>query len=507
MRIVIRADAGPAIGTGHVMRMMALGQALVQMDAEVSLLSGTLPVGLVQRLESVGIEYVRLKNSESGIGDADETSKFARTARADWVVLDGYRLDAKYQGRLAVDEAQIMMMDDGDLADASLVDMIVNQNAYANCDSQGGIAKRLNGCRYTLLRSEFLSAEACEPKVIRQQARRILLTFGGCDIGNWTRRTLEALGGCGSDRLIVDVVLGAGYRELESLLNVKRSLPFSVRVHRNVDRMVDLMHRVDLAITAGGSTCYELARCGIPAIAIPVANNQMPVVDALARRGVVVAFDPGQPDGHEALRLTVSKLVKDQGLRSRMSRNGTELVDGHGALRIARLMATSGVELRDAVLSDGPQLLDWRNDPEVRSVSFSTEAVSYSNHMAWLERKLEDANSRILIAEDRNGVPVGQIRLDFQSNQQAIISVSVDHTRRARGLGKVLIEQACELVFDEYPALQSVLAQIKPGNVASERAFRNVGFSQIEPAMIGKKLAFQFVLQRDAIEVARRSVA
>ena len=329
------------------------------------------------------------------------------------------------------------------------------------------------------------------------------MTFGGSDEQNWTATTLKAIATAGNERTIVDAVVGAGYASIESLMHLKRELPYNLRIHRNVDRMVDLMQRCDMAITAAGSTCYELARCGVPSLAIAVAENQVPVVRELVRLDVTKRYQREQSEIH--LAKAIRQLMRDAQTRERLSQNGRKLVDGHGALRIARRLANSGVRLRPVEMSDAAQLLTWRNDPEVRSVSFQSNQVSMESHQVWLERKLADPSCRLWIAEDRNGQSVGQVRLDFEFSDEATISISVDHTRRAQGLGRVLIEKACRCAFSENLELNSIVARIKPGNVASERAFQSVGFQQIAPAMIGKKLAYQYVLGRGADSASRRA--
>ncbi|QEG23498.1 UDP-2,4-diacetamido-2,4,6-trideoxy-beta-L-altropyranose hydrolase [Mariniblastus fucicola] len=507
MNVVIRADAGPAIGTGHVMRMMALGEACCKLGAGVTMLCGQIPAGLVQRLIRCGIDVHQLKSPTCDQNDAAETMAFARQQSADWIVLDGYGFCSQYQHAMSKSEAVLMMMDDGEIADRNSVDVVLNQNAYAAAEL--GDKGMLAGCEFTLLRSEFLSASASEPKSIRQTARRILVTLGGCDDANWTMRVLKAMSFGGSQKLIVDVVVGAGYRHFQSLMDLKKVLPFTIRIHRNVDRMVDVMRRVDFAITAGGSTCYELARCGVPSLAIPVADNQIPIVEALEKYGTLTAFDPDGEDQECSSRLT--RMIRDLSLdavtRDRMSQAGRTLVDGKGAFRIARQMANWGLKLREAEMSDAEVLLAWRNDPEVRSVSFNSDRMSLETFRIWLQKKMENQQTRRWIAETRNGLPIGQVCLEFENPQQAVIELTLDHTRRGKGLGRTIIERACKLGFEENPLMDSVVARICPGNVASERAFRSVGFVQTQPTMINKKLAFQFVLWRDAANRQRRAVA
>ena len=507
MNVVIRADAGPAVGTGHVMRMMALGEACCKLGAGVTMLCGAIPSGLVQRLIGCGIDVVRLSETNCDAADARETLVTAAQLEANWIVLDGYGFDRQYQQVIANSDAMLMMMDEGTVADPQIVDVILNQNVYAS--SAPGNANFLGGCDYTLLRSEFLSAAASEPKVIRQFARRLLVTFGGCDDQNWTARALKSLSFGGADKLIVDLVVGAGYQHLDSLLELKRELPYSIRIHRNVDRMVDVMQKVDFAITAGGSTCYELARCGVPALAIPIADNQIPIVEALAELGTLEAFDPVDDDEQCIDQLTevTRSLLRDPDVRNRMSQKGRQLVDGKGAFRIARKMANWGLGFRDACLDDAGLLLGWRNDPEVRSVSFDSTLMTPETFHISLERLLESRTNRLWIAESRSGQPIGKVHFDFANPQQAAIELTLDHTRRGKGLGRAIIEKACNLAFEENPLVDSVVARICPGDVASERAFRSVGFVQTQPTMVGKKIAFQFVLWRDKGSMGKRSVA
>ena len=507
MNVVIRADAGPTVGTGHVMRMMALGEACCKLGASVTMLCGDIPTGLVQRLVDCGIDVHHLTCSRCDKSDAREALDTALQLNADWIVLDGYGFDRHYQQFISDSNAMLLMMDEDSVADPEFVDVILNQNVYATETSSE--SNFLAGCQYTLLRSEFLSQAASEHKTIRQFARRIMVTLGGCDADNWTARVLRTLRFSGSDKLIVDVVLGAGYRHLEELLELKRALPCSIRIHRNVDRMVDVMQRVDFAITAGGSTCYELARCGVPALAIPTADNQLPIVKAHAQHGTLAAFDP---IGNEAecvgqLEKQIKSLIRDPQRRASMSQAGRKLVDGKGAFRIARKMANWNLSFRQASLEDAELLLSWRNDPEVRSVSFNSDVMSPDTFGVWLQRLLDDQNRQLWIAESRNGQPIGKVEFDFQNPQQAVIELTLDHTRRGKGLGRAIIEKACKVAFDENPLMDSVVAQISPGNVASERAFRSVGFVQTQPTMVGKKLAFQFVLWRDNRLQTKKSVA
>jgi len=300
-----------------------------------------------------------------------------------------------------------MVIDDYQHANHENADLIVNQNAYADpaCYRITSQARTLTGPSFALLRNEFTAnsielsnlANTGQPqasKHIVKQARRILVTFGGEDADNWTLKSLEALSGLNRKQLIVDCVVGACYQHGSELEIFKKTANMSLRVHRNLDHMAALMHRVDVAISAGGSTCYELARCGVPTIVASIADNQIPVALALSKRGVMISIDEigtGEAnrnnDPMKRLSKTIRRLLNDYETRKTMSELGTELVDGNGGHRIATQMASMLFSFREARNGDAVLLWQWRNDPEVRSVSFAQDVIPLESHRSWLTKR------------------------------------------------------------------------------------------------------------------------
>ena len=523
MKLLVRAHAGPSVGTGHVMRTLALGQAWKRLGGSVAFVGGELPIGLIAKIQAENFNYYRLNNSSCDRFDAIETAGIAADLEADWIVLDGYQFDDDYQFALSPAGSRLIVIDDYQHASHKNADIILNQNAYADPEKyqQSGSAKILTGPSFALLRNEFNTMEfdpswADESgrrgserlpessKHIVKQARRILVTFGGEDANNWTLKTLQVLSNLNRKQLIVDCVIGACYGHHGELEVFKKTANMSLRIHRNVDRMSALMHRVDMAISAGGSTCYELARCGVPTVVVSIADNQVPVAMTMSKLGVMISLDEfstgvkrANTDPTKRLAKTIRKLLNDHETRKTMSELGTDLVDGKGGYRIASQMASMLCTFRDAQQEDARLLWQWRNDPEVRSVSFSQDVIPLESHCSWLAKRLDDSDTKIWIAEDHSHRPVGQIRFDAHDDGEAgIISIVLDQSVRGRGLGQHLIEKACQAFFDSSSS-QEIIAQIKPGNAASERSFRRAGFVAIEPVIIDGKIANQFVLRRD----------
>lgn len=125
----------------------------------------------------------------------------------------------------------------------------------------------------------------------------------------------------------------------------------------------------------------------------------------------------------------------------------------------------AGVTLRAATFDDAALLHQWTNDPETRRQSFSTEPVPWDTHLAWVKRVLDDPERSLYIAED--GGPVGMVRLDRE-----VISLSVAPERRGQGYAVALIAAA--------RAEGGSIAEVKPTNDRSIRAFRSAGFAEIQ---------------------------
>lgn len=133
------------------------------------------------------------------------------------------------------------------------------------------------------------------------------------------------------------------------------------------------------------------------------------------------------------------------------------------------------VSLRPATADDAARLLEWRNDPVVRELSFDTAEIDLDTHVAWLGRKLASATTRIFIVEV-DAEPVGQVRLEAEDDQ-AEVHIGLASTARGRGIGREALRLALQAA-DELGAA-SVLARVKPDNQASLHAFAAAGFREV----------------------------
>ncbi len=132
--------------------------------------------------------------------------------------------------------------------------------------------------------------------------------------------------------------------------------------------------------------------------------------------------------------------------------------------------------LREAAIDDAKLIFDWRNDPLVREVSFSSDEITWESHLNWFKRTLENPLRKIFIGlYQKNSEPFGQVRFDSKDNE-AEISIVIAPDHRGKGLGLFLINEGVLKISGLNTNLQKIIAYIKPTNIASKNVFKKAGF-------------------------------
>ncbi len=498
-RLQVRADASAAVGTGHVMRMLALAQAARRTSGRPAVFfCEELPPALRARLEAEGCEVRMLPSVASPEGDARATLAELEAMGGEAVlVADGYRFGPGFQTALRAGGVRLMVMDDNGENGAYECDWILNQNIHATeafYRRRPAGARVLLGPRFALLREEFLRAGPAS-REIPAQARRVLVTMGGADPGNMTGAILTGLAKLGPVDGELCVVLGGGNSRGEEIERAARVLPWAtVRVARNVIDMAPVLAQADLAVTAGGSTCWEMCLLGLPMLVISIAENQRMLAQGLGAAGAAcVAGYAGEfdPDG---LGESVADLMADEARRRSLSSAARRLVDGRGCERVLSALRGEDVFLRPATMDDAERLWEWANDPAVRAVSFHPDPIPWKTHCAWLRRKLEDGRVLLLIAETDAG-PAGMVRFEREEDGNAVVSVIVAASARGRGWGSKIIAAGTRR-FADTSGCTLVRAYIKPGNRASVSVFERAGYGPAEDVRMAGAPALQRVWRR-----------
>jgi len=487
MNLLFRADASIPIGTGHVMRCLALAQAWRDAGGHALFAMAQTTLAIQARLESEDCEEFSVRAEAGSSADASQTIALAREHQADWIVVDGYQFDADYQRALKAAECKILFVDDYGHAAQYSADLVLNQNVSASAEtysSRESQTRLLLGPRYCLLRREF-SAWREWKREIPLLCRRVLVMMGGSDPENLTARAIEALTLARVEGLEATVVIGGSNPHAEMLQRRVAEARVKITVLQDVSNPADLMAAADVAISAAGSTCWELCLLGLPALLIDVADNQTALAAELERRGCAIHVGDKNVSP-EKIAESLKRLVDSLELRQSLAASSRQLVDGNGARRVvSALRGVPGLRLRPVRPEDSRLLWEWANDAEVRAASFSSAAIPWERHVGWFAEKLRasaipsEKGSVIFIGEDELGTPLGQIRFDamMEVDGNWELDVSVASAARGRGLGSALIERGVQEFLRNHQGAR-VHAFVKPQNAASVKAFEDAGFTR-----------------------------
>lgn len=337
--LLIRVDANPRIGTGHIMRCLALGEAWQDCGGRVIVVQATASPLLEKRLTLEKMDVLHINSELGSVNDADETVRIAYEKKASWIVVDGYHFGAEYQKIIKDSGFFLLFIDDYGQSDHYYADIVVNQNIYAEMSLYKKFepyTRFLLGTKYVLLRKEFL-AWTEHKRDIPDVARKVLITFGGSDTNKITLKVIEALKKIEIDGLEVIAVVGGSNPNYKTIRRSVKECPgFSVR--KNVNNMPELMAWADVAISAGGSTCWELAFMGLPSILCPVAENQKLIAKGLYNINAAQGFTDCILPSTKEISVFINSVLKMEELRSEQSRTQKKIVDGAGAKRVVSIM-------------------------------------------------------------------------------------------------------------------------------------------------------------------------
>jgi UDP-2,4-diacetamido-2,4,6-trideoxy-beta-L-altropyranose hydrolase len=485
--LLLRADAGADLGAGHAMRCLSLAQAWQDAGGRAVLAAAELPERLAARFRREAIDVVALPARDDA-GDGAATAALARRHAAAWVVTDGHRFGPEHHAPIKAAGLPLLAIDDEGDHPAWLADVVLNQNLHATPALYGNApagTRRLLGPRWALLRRDFAKQRDRGPTVAG--TRRVLATLGGGDPGPAGRLVGEALALVRA----ADVTVVVGPADPRP----PAALPSSARVERDPADMAALMADADVVVAGGGTTCWELACLGAPAVVVTLADNQVPVARALAAAGAVVNLGDATACSAAALATAVNRLLDDPATRAAMAAAGRALVDGAGAGRVVMLLRGERLGLRRIEAGDARQLWEWANDPDVRRASFSPAPIPWDDHVRWLAARLTDPRWMGWMATDAAGISIGQLRFEVDG-ADATLSVSLDRAARGRGLGRVLIDRGCRDLL-QTTVVERVHAWVKPDNAASAAAFAAAGFVETDGAEAHDPPARHFVRRRE----------
>jgi UDP-2,4-diacetamido-2,4,6-trideoxy-beta-L-altropyranose hydrolase len=336
MRVAFRVDASVQIGTGHAARCAALARALTARGHEALCVArhwaGAEDIPLTRLPPGTTAPDADGPAHAAWLGcaqaeDAAHTIEALAGQKVDWLIVDHYALDARWERAVAPHAGRIMAIDD--LADRPhACALLLDQNLGRGAGDYRGLvppgAALLIGPHFALLRPEFAAAR---PRALARRDGRlghILVTMGGVDAGGVTGAVLDAIGPLG---LAVTVVMGGGAPHLGAVR--AQAEQWGARLVVDAPDMAALMAAADLAIGASGSTAWERCCLALPTLALVIADNQREAAAALAAGGAAEVVD-----APAALPARLAHYQDNPAALAAMAAAAGAVTDGRGLSRV-----------------------------------------------------------------------------------------------------------------------------------------------------------------------------
>jgi UDP-2,4-diacetamido-2,4,6-trideoxy-beta-L-altropyranose hydrolase len=400
--------------------------------------------------------------------DAQATVKALDGQPWDWIIVDHYALDERWERTVRANCKKLMVIDD--LADRQHdCDVLLDQNFYSDMQSRynGKVpvqCQLLLGPRYALLREEFRTLRE-QINVRAGDVKKILVFFGGVDADNHTNLAIQALAELNVTQS-VDIVIGAQHPNREQIKQACIANGFIC--HIQTTRIAELMADADLAIGGGGTATWERCCLGLPTISFCLAENQRKLIGDAALAGLLYA-PISRRNLVEVIRDHVNSLLENPALIKLISNTAMKFVDGKGSLRIISALGINPIEIKQAGKDDSINIYEWRNNKKIRDVSINSGAISWEEHQRWFDAVLTDKNRELIIGTAENK-PVGVVRFDIE-NDVAEVSIYLVPEAGYAGQGRNLLLSAERWLNANRPEIKRIRASVLAENDASKNLF------------------------------------
>ena len=348
--ILIRADGNAKIGAGHLMRCLTIADELRKLVDSREILFICADPQCAELAQKRGYDVFILWSDPCDM--EAELSAWPRipvtNKGTSVIIVDSYFATKRYLQALREYGSVTLLDDIGE--ECFPVDRIINYNAFADARQYEDLykdsdTKLILGSAYVPIRPQF-SRKAYQ---VRKKAEDILITTGGGDIDNIAGQILKSIQKKETGEILnYHMVIGSFNPHFERMKALEKQSA-NLHIYHNVQDMAELMSRCDMAITAGGSTVYELAAMGVPFICFSYAENQEKMTEYLYRENIAFSAGAYHRDPEAVLEKIAGQtmeLVRDYGRRIECYLMERKLTDGLGAERLAGLLAESGGRLK-----------------------------------------------------------------------------------------------------------------------------------------------------------------
>lgn len=335
--LYIRTDSNNKIATGHVMRCISIAKAMKKNNEEVIFI--TADANSEELITSNGFKVICLNSKWNDLNyEIEILIDIILKNKIEKILIDSYFVTKDYLESLKK-YTKLIYIDDLDLFTYP-VNLLINYNGshkkfmydanYNNTD-----IKILKGYKYVPLRKEFQDVSTS----VKNDVTSILFTMGGSDENNLTLEFIKSIIKYKKyNNIKFNIVVGRFNNNFNELKKIVYDIP-NINLHYNVNNMSKIMLESDIAISAGGTTLFELCSCGIPTISFIIADNQEDGTKNLESEGTLLYAGDirlGIQKCINNIMLKMDLMINDFNIRKRMALNMKSLVDGNGAYRIVK---------------------------------------------------------------------------------------------------------------------------------------------------------------------------
>ena len=437
VRLLVRADATPDVGAGHVMRCAGLAEAWLGAGIGEATVIGDVTLPFVgQRLRTLGVGIA---------GHATQTT-------GDVLVVDSYDEGIRHEGTTGVASLRVLVDDLG--TSGAGYDVIWNPNAYQSEQLYPGFRGEVIS-QHVPLRSGMPTWSG--------ESSAVAVSLGGTTP---TSALIEAIDAAAKSMQLTLVASRAGW----------------VPTHWELvpaDSMWTEFAKFGRLLTAGGSTVWEAAHVGIPVAVLVTAANQQLVGEWVRAHGAPSLSVAAGTNG-ETLARELSRCISAAATLPRIENGAPAVAQLLRNWALRRSVPAGALMLRAADFDDAQRLWLWANDAETRRSASDRPPISWTDHVDWLTGQLASSEATIWIGVDEHGAAVGSIRFDTEDSwKTARLSYVVDPASRGRQLGRRLVDQGTSRVVSDHPGVD-IWADVLKVNVPSLRVFRGLGWRETE---------------------------
>lgn len=346
MRVIVRADANKIIAMGHIMRCLSISDALKDFGAEVSFACAsddakTLIESRGYAVEVFNTDYTNMKE------DLPLMEELIKKSQAQVVIVDTYSAYGDYFVALNKLVKTVYVDDYG--KDAFPVDYLINYNVYGEYlpyeemykAAKVSLPKMILGSKYAPLRKDFLVPRTRE----KSDMFEILLSTGGADAThvaiNMARRFNKEILAGRLSRVGLNILVGPFNSDKDAIMDESLVNPGRISIYSNITDMPQFLSKFDAALSAAGSTTYELCSMGIPTMLFCTADNQAQIFEAFKKNGLMMTA--GFADKEMGVVLDkamdfMESMSTNRALCEEYSEKALRVTDARGASRIAEII-------------------------------------------------------------------------------------------------------------------------------------------------------------------------